>query len=626
MSHAEAIARLRAALDAASVGQDDAKTALVLARLARQHVLLVGPSGCGKSALAEAWLAAAGKSTARLGFHRDTRAAELLGEVALVRSPHERGELLALRALPNALARAEVWLLDDLERAPGEALAPLLRMLGERESAHGALPLASAVATLLPRGQSRHAEAPEPAQLDRFALQVRMRGLALAADATQAIALLARASEAPADAGGREGGPAGAAESDPEKSRSGIEAAAGAVRCVAIPASVLDDWHALWRRLAQLCASAGPPAPSDRVVSACGLAVLRAHALLRARSEASRADLRAARFMLAARVPESLLRAAEQLVERAAAGELAPPSSTPRAGRAVPGDPDARSRAPRVAQREAEHSALLSPIAPLRHRPEPADVSRLVRALAGRIDRARAERAADPGGSPRKRAPLRRLHDALDADSAELLLWADAAWPGGPAVLRRERRSEGGALAILRDVSASMEGARTRLAADVIAGVVRAAAKRRMRVGYVEFHHDAEPLLVDGELFHRGTRALLERARLARAEGRTSYEAPLGVVLEALRARDRRSGHIVLLTDGVPVVGDPRVLRERALAQALGARIHTVFLGTEEMPPLLREIAGETGGLCFRAVRDRSGVALVPAPSPRAVAPLRALR
>jgi uncharacterized protein with von Willebrand factor type A (vWA) domain len=193
-------------------------------------------------------------------------------------------------------------------------------------------------------------------------------------------------------------------------------------------------------------------------------------------------------------------------------------------------------------------------------------------------------------------------------------------------VLRRERRSEGGALAILRDVSASMEGARTRLAADVIAGVVRAAARRRMRVGYVEFHHDAEPLLVDGALFHRGTRALLERARLARAEGRTSYEAPLGVVLEALRAQDRRSGHIVLLTDGVPVVGDPRVLRERALAQALGARIHTVFLGTEEMPPLLREIAGETGGLCFRAVRDRSGVALVPAPSPRAVAPLGALR
>ena len=392
---------------------------------------------------------------------------------------------------------------------------------------------------------------------------------------------------------------------------------------------MLADWLALWRRLAQLCASAGAALPSDRVVAAPGLAVLRAHALLQARSEATRADLRAARFMLAARVPELLLRAAEQLVERAAAGELAPPSTTSRAGRALPGDAG-RSVAPNALPHGAERGALLSPLALARHRPDPADVSRLVRALAGRIDRAKAERAADPGGAPRRRAPLRRLDDALDADAAELSLWTGAAWPGAPALLRRERRSEGGALALLRDVSASMEGARTRLAADVIAGVVRAAAKRRMRVGYVEFHHDAEPLLVDGLLFHRRTRALLERARLARAEGRTSYEAPLRVALEALRALGQRGGHVVLLTDGVPVVGDARVLRERALARELGARIHTVFLGSEELPALLLELASETGGVCFRTSRGRSRVALVPVPvpvhAPRIVAPLHALR
>ncbi|MBM4383032.1 MAG: AAA family ATPase [Deltaproteobacteria bacterium] len=618
MTPADAIARLRAALDAAIVGHDDAKTALVLARLARQHALLIGPSGCGKSALAEAWLGAAGGSAARIAFHRDTRAAALLGDVALVREPHARGERIALRTLPSALARAELWHLDDLERAPGEALAPLLRMLAEREGPHGALPLASAVATLLPRWQSRHADPPEPAQLDRFALQVRMHGLALASDPTQASALLARASELQADARGK--------DPDPTTWHFAIAASPAAAARVALPAAVLADWHALWRRIAQLCASAGAQLPSDRVVAAIGLAVLRAHALLHARSEAARADLRAARFMLAARVPESLLRAAEQLVERAAAGELAPPSTTPRAGRAVAGDAGGRARIPPTERREAERSALLSPLAPLRHRPEPADVSRLVRALAGRIDRAKAERAADPGGSPRRRAPLRRLDDALDADAAELLLWADGAWPSGPALLRRERRSEGGALALLRDISASMEGARTRLAADVIAGIVRAAGKRRMRIGYVEFHHDAEPLLVDGALFHRRTRALLERARLARAEGRTSYEAPLRVALAALRALGQRGGHIVLLTDGMPVVGDARVTRERALAQELGARIHTVFLGTEEMPALLPELAGETGGICFRAVRERSRVTLVPAQPPRAVAPLRAVR
>jgi len=639
------IARLRSALDAAIVGHDDAKTALLLALVAREHALLIGPSGCGKSALAEALLAASGARAARLAFHRDTRAAELLGEVALERAPHGRGERLKLRALPNALARAELWLLSDLERAPGEALAPLLRMLSERESAAGPLALASAVATLLPRAQATYADPPEPAQLDRFALQVRMRGHALAADATLAEALLARASATGANKTGRDS-PHPDAQlvkflgSDPV--RDPVRAVRGPVRAdplraharaIAIPELVQSEWLALWRRIAQLAESAGAPPPSDRVVSAAGLAVLRAHAMLGARSEAAQADLRAARFMLAARVPESLQRAAEQLIERAAAGELAPASSVARAGRALPGDASPRAADAPARAREAERTAQLSPIAPLPHRPQPADVALLVRALAGSIDRAKAERAADPGGSPRRRAPLRTLADAGDADASELALFADASWPSGPALLRRERRSEGGALVILRDVSASMEGARTRLAADVVAGIVRAAAKRRMRVGYVEFHHEAEPLLVDGALFHRRYRTLLLRARLARAEGRTSYQAPLRVALSALRALGEQGGHLVLLSDGVPVVGDPRVARERAEASELGAHIHTVFLGSEELPALLAELAAETGGICFRALHARGSAAsaqgraqLVPLRREPHVARLRALR
>ena len=600
-----ALARIRSALDSAFVAQGDAKTALVLALIAREHALLIGPTGCGKTALANALLAASGAAAARVAFHRDTRAAELLGDVALVRTPQAGGERLALRALPNALARAELWLLDDLERAPGEALAPLLRMLGERESAAGPLPLATAVATLLPRAQARHADPIEPAQLDRFALQVRMRGLALGADATHASALLARSASPNSQALPAAAAPAAAPLHASERAE-----LAGAAGALGVPESVRNEWLALWRRIAQLSQSSGFTAPSDRVLAAPGFAVLRAHAVLAGRAEATRADLRAARFMLAARVPEALLQAAEQLVERSAAGELAPTSSTARAGRTLPGDPGARPNNPRANALEGERAALLSPITPLQYRPEPVDVSRFVRALAGRIDRAKSERAADPGGAPRRRAMLRGLADAADADPVELALYASGDWPSGPAVLRRERRSEGGALVVLRDVSASMEGARTRLAADIVAGVLRAAAKRRMRFGYVEFHHEAEPFLVDGALFHRRYRAVLARARIARAEGRTSYEAPLRVALAALRALERPGGHVLLLTDGVPVVGDPRVLRERAQALQLGARIHTVFLGAEEMPSLLAELARETQGVCFRAARERGVTAL----------------
>jgi hypothetical protein len=81
-----------------------------------------------------------------------------------------------------------------------------------------------------------------------------------------------------------------------------------------------------------------------------------------------------------------------------------------------------------------------------------------------------------------------------------------------------------------------------------------------------------------------------------------------------------------MLSDGVPVVGDPHVARERALAEELGAHIHTVFLGAEATPPLLVELADETGGLCFRVARERGRAQLVPVRDVRRVAPSRALR
>ena len=89
--------------------------------------------------------------------------------------------------------------------------------------------------------------------------------------------------------------------------------------------------------------------------------------------------------------------------------------------------------------------------------------------------------------------------------------------------------------------------------------------------------------------------------RRRRAEGRTSYEAPLRVALSEFSRRPGRNRHLVLLTDGVPVVGDPRVVHERALAQRLGVRVHTVFLGLGECPKVLDEISEATGGVRFVA-------------------------
>jgi Ca-activated chloride channel family protein len=178
-------------------------------------------------------------------------------------------------------------------------------------------------------------------------------------------------------------------------------------------------------------------------------------------------------------------------------------------------------------------------------------------------------------------------------------------------VYRRERENAGGTLALLRDVSASMEGRLSRWAGQIVAGVVRTAARRRMRVGYVEFNHEAERFAAGGAFFHKRYRRLLALASRRRAEGRTNYEAPLRTALAELRKASGRERHVVLLTDGVPVLGDPSVRRERALARELGVKVHTIFLGLGECPEVLDEISRETEGAMLSARIHRAGHVVV---------------
>ena len=127
-------ATLRGALDRAVVGHDDAKRALVLALLAREHCYLEGAPGAAKTMLAERAAAAAGLATFTHQFHRDTRLADLVGDTALHRAPcaASGGEVVSARLRPGGVLACELAILDDVTRAPGEALNALLRVLNER--------------------------------------------------------------------------------------------------------------------------------------------------------------------------------------------------------------------------------------------------------------------------------------------------------------------------------------------------------------------------------------------------------------------------------------------------------------------------------------------------------------
>ena len=80
--------------------------------------------------------------------------------------------------MKGGILTADICVLDDISRAPGEALNVLLRLLNERRWTDGeGIPLVSAIATANPAREDYFNEPLDPANLDRFTLQVQASGL-----------------------------------------------------------------------------------------------------------------------------------------------------------------------------------------------------------------------------------------------------------------------------------------------------------------------------------------------------------------------------------------------------------------------------------------------------------------
>ena len=89
-------------LDHHVVGHDEVKTALLLALITREHIYVEGPPGTAKTRLAE--VAAKGSDLDFFFYqlHRDTRLAELVGDIVL-----ERRKVQTDGAAPGTAGEAE---------------------------------------------------------------------------------------------------------------------------------------------------------------------------------------------------------------------------------------------------------------------------------------------------------------------------------------------------------------------------------------------------------------------------------------------------------------------------------------------------------------------------------------
>jgi len=293
------LCRLEQLLEDYVIGHAPVKRALILALLCREHVYLEGPPGTAKTRMAELLAWGSGLRFFRTQLHRDTRLPELLGDVVIERKvlPGDVGEQIRHRIEPGRLLTAEVALLDDVSRAPGEALNVLLQVLNERRFDELELPLQTVIATGNPTEDDYANEALDPAYLDRFALQLRVSSLLTLPCSDAARQLLDRFADAP-------GGVDLDARPAPVLQPEALRRLQQAVQRVEVPAAVRDALLAVLRRLVvdHECDDANSLL-TDRTFLVKVIHLLRGSALMAGRNRVALEDLEVLVWMTTFRLP-----------------------------------------------------------------------------------------------------------------------------------------------------------------------------------------------------------------------------------------------------------------------------------------------------------------------------------
>ena len=167
----ERVEELRKEVARAYIGSSRALELMLIALLARGHVLLEGVPGIAKTTLVKAFASALGCSSRRIQFTPDLLPADITGTYVL--SPKDGA--FSLRAGP---VFANVVLADEINRAPAKTQSALLEAMQERqvtiEGDRFELPLPFLVlATQNPIDLEGTYPLPE-AQIDRFLIRVAM--------------------------------------------------------------------------------------------------------------------------------------------------------------------------------------------------------------------------------------------------------------------------------------------------------------------------------------------------------------------------------------------------------------------------------------------------------------------
>lgn len=296
--------------------------------------------------------------------------------------------------------------------------------------------------------------------------------------------------------------------------------------------------------------------------------------------------------------------------------EMEPPE-----GQDVPSDPTGSLQDSSGADREDKSSQAFmgsksekagedeDSVIPGRGNTETADNIKLImKILEGNFQKSMAEKAFNPGGSPRKWKSMTSFDEFNDTDFLETYVWTRDTSPRLPRVRLREKDMLGGEIAILRDVSTSMMGVYSEWSSSVVKGVVELARSKRMRIGYIEFNHKSYKYKNNSRFFTKDYNWISQLASRTDCSGNTNYEDALKDALFEFRGRGMRNKHILFITDGIPTSGDCDVISERELAKKRGVCIHSIFIGSKNYPKILETVSRETMGTQFIASKGKDSI------------------
>ncbi len=296
---------LKEEMDKLVVGHEEVKNALLLGIIAREHIYVEGPPGTAKTMLAEIVSGAAQLRFFFYQLHRDTRLSELIGDLVISKETTDTGEVIKQKVVKGGILTSEICLLDDISRAPGESLNVLLRILNERKFFDENIPLLTAIATSNPTADEYYNEPLDPANLDRFVLQINAQGLSYGKKWEEAKEVIKLYTENPGDY-----------EVPPRVSREVFDEYYAKLGSVDIPTEVQEG---LANFVATLIENYGCNETnsliSDRTFFVKSLKIMRAHALLNNREQCTIEDLNALKYMTAFRIPEEIFMQLDQILD-----------------------------------------------------------------------------------------------------------------------------------------------------------------------------------------------------------------------------------------------------------------------------------------------------------------------